>query len=221
MQNPKFLYLFLLLLLGELMARSIFPDIPWLEYLFKPTLMISLGIWYFQNTRASSPPFNKYIAFAIFASLLGDIFLLRGGGFLPGLAAFLLAHIAYIIAFYRNNPIPVFFQKDRLPWAVLVAIYGGILLYVLLPHLGAMQVPVVVYALTILTMILTALNRWKCVPQTSFAPVLIGAILFVLSDSLLAINKFVGSLPASGILIMATYAIGQYLIVTGSAKKNY
>ena len=64
-------------------------------------------------------------------------------------------------------------------------------------------------------MLLTVLHRWNNVSKNSFWFVLVGATLFVLSDSLIAVSKFVAPFPMSGILIMATYGIGQYLIVEG------
>ena len=83
---------------------------------------------------------------------------------------------------------------------------------------SALQIPILAYGLTILTMLLTALNRWKSVEKTSFQWVFIGAILFVLSDSLIAISRFVQPFAMSGIAIMLTYAAGQFLIVEGVLK---
>ena len=214
----RFLTVYCLLAIGDLLSFTVFRDMPWVEAVFKPALMVSLGIWYYVATRTGGR--NPFIVAAIAFSLLGDVFLLEPTGFVFGLGAFLVAHISYILAFYRDNVLPVFFQKDRLGWALLITIYGAILLYVLLPNLGELKIPVVIYAVTILTMLLTALNRWKYVRKESFWSVMAGASFFVVSDSLLAVNKFVSPFMGAGVLIMVTYAAGQYLIVTGALKRG-
>jgi uncharacterized membrane protein YhhN len=83
-----------------------------------------------------------------------------------------------------------------------------------------MKTPITVYALTILMMLLTTFHRLDKVPSASFWYVAVGATLFVLSDSMIAVSRFVAPFPMSGILIMVTYAVGQYLIVEGFLKKN-
>ena len=142
------------------------------------------------------------------------------GGFLPGLGSFLIAHLFYIFAFLQDNQGFIFSKKDRIHWGVMVLLFGIGLMGYLLPHLGQMQIPVGVYSSTILVMLLTALNRWKSVSSLSFQWVLAGAILFVLSDSMIAISRFVAPFSLSGICIMVTYAVGQYLIVMGYLKKK-
>jgi uncharacterized membrane protein YhhN len=90
----------------------------------------------------------------------------------------------------------------------------------LLPHLGAMTVPVSVYSAAILAMFLTVINRWKSVSYDSFWWVLLGAIFFCLSDSLLAINLFVKPIPLGNILVITTYAIGQFMMILGVLKNK-
>jgi uncharacterized membrane protein YhhN len=86
--------------------------------------------------------------------------------------------------------------------------------------LGAMLIPVAIYMLVILTMATTAYLRKNSVNILSYGLVFLGALFFMISDSILAINKFHQPIPWSDISIMATYAIAQYLIVLGILKIN-
>lgn len=85
--------------------------------------------------------------------------------------------------------------------------------------LGEMKLAVIAYAFVILSMLASAINRLRKVNSTSYWLVLTGAGLFVISDSVLAINKF--SLPFNGSdVIMSTYVIAQYLIITGYIRQT-
>ena len=78
-----------------------------------------------------------------------------------------------------------------------------------------MRLPVIIYAAVILTMLSGAINRIEKVNRKSYYLVLAGAVLFVISDSSIAINKFSHQFESSGIVIMSTYIVAQYLIVAG------
>ena len=78
-----------------------------------------------------------------------------------------------------------------------------------------MRLPVILYTIVILAMLAGAINRIEKVKKVSYSLVLAGAILFVISDSVIAYNKFVHQFDTSGIVIMSTYVSAQYLIVAG------
>lgn len=216
----KFTILFFIILLGDLVARAMQPSWQTAEYIFKPLLMISLGIYFINSTLLRDVRQSQFILAAIIFSLLGDVFLMFEGYFIQGLASFLMAHIFYILAF-RTEADRFFSKKELLVPTLGVLIYGMILLYIVLPNVdSALKLPITVYALTILTMLLMVLYRHKMVPDESFRWVIGGALLFVISDSMIAISKFVSSFPLSGVLIMLTYGIGQYLIVEGYLKNK-
>jgi uncharacterized membrane protein YhhN len=139
--------------------------------------------------------------------------------FLVGLLCFMMTQILYFVVFYRTPGISNGIRK-LLIFIIPVYIYGAGLLFYLYDDLGDMRIPVIVYALVILTMLAGAVSRIGKAGRISFALVLCGAILFVLSDSMIAINKF--SYPFSGarIAIMSTYIAGQYLIVTGAIRQH-
>jgi uncharacterized membrane protein YhhN len=217
----RFPIFYFLLLLGDLLARLSQADLPYLEYLFKPALMISLGIYFYRQSDAlKQGRVDYFLLAAIVFSCLGDILLMFEGQFIFGLASFRIAHMSYIFAFLKDNKGFVFNKKDRLIPALLVIALGVDFIFYLLPYLGSLKIPVLVYSSVILTMLLTTLNRWKSVRLESFQWVFMGAILFILSDSLLAVNKFAEPFSFAGLLIMLTYGIGQYFIVEGYLKKD-
>ena len=83
-----------------------------------------------------------------------------------------------------------------------------------------MLIPVLFYMLTILTMSTAAYLRKGSVHKISYNLVLLGAVLFMVSDSILALNKFYKPLAFSHVSIMFTYAIAQLCIVLGMLKQR-
>src|SRR5690606_35059917 len=133
---------------------------------------------------------------ALLASLAGDVFLMLPGLFLPGLVAFLLAHVCYLLLFRQDAP---WFAARRALGAVLAI---GVGMYAFLVWGGlprALYLPVAAYVVVIALMTAQAFARratlGAAVPGT--AAVAVGAALFMLSDTLLAINRFVQPLPWS------------------------
>ena len=219
MTKKHYFSIFLLFLIGDLCALAL--DSRPLEYVCKPALMLTLSAYaYWQQPKAQR---SNVLLGALMFSLLGDVFLMLKMlpmYFILGLGSFLVAHIFYIALFWRDNPRIVFGQRDRLPYVILILAYGVGLFGALLPHLGDLKIPVGVYTLVILGMLLTVLNRWRSVSTPSFALTLFGAVQFVLSDSMIAINKFAMPFVGASYAIMLLYALGQWLIVEGFLIKN-
>lgn len=140
-------------------------------------------------------------------SFFGDLFLMFSGGFIAGLASFLIAHILYILTFKK------LFKRQNLLYlpAILLFIIG--LCSFLYPHLGAMKTPVFLYAITIGIMLYVALG-------TNKKWLIIGAGIFVLSDSILAINIFYQKSLWGSLAVMMTYVLAQYFLVKGMIKKE-
>lgn len=151
-------------------------------------------------------------------SWAGDVILelshIKSELFISGLLCFLLAHVMYIIVFSlvpgKNTIFGKYFYL-----LIPVFLFGIALIYYLYDDLAEMRIPVILYAIVILTMLSAAINRIEKVSRASYFRVLSGAILFVISDSAIAINKFSHHFESSGIVIMSTYIVAQYLIVTG------
>lgn len=129
--------------------------------------------------------------------------------FVPGLCAFLAAHLVYTALFAANRSR---WQRIEMPRRILliaVPIYVLLISVWLVPDAGPLKIPVTVYIFAITAMAITALG------SRFGRGVAAGALLFMLSDSLLAIGKFNGPFPGRGYLVWATYYAAQYLITTG------
>lgn len=192
----------------------------------KPLIMITLG-WYYISATTSEDR-NRSVLVAIFFSLAGDTLLMFTGRdemfFILGLAAFLIAHIFYIFSYrqHKNASTPDELQGvQRIRLAFPIVLAGSGLVVVLYPALGGMKVPVLLYALTIVIMVLNALFRFGRTQSPSFWMVFAGAVLFMISDSLIAINKFMAPVSSASFLIMSTYIAGQFFIVEGLVRHKF
>ncbi|MBU4424744.1 MAG: sterol desaturase family protein [Gammaproteobacteria bacterium] len=152
------------------------------------------------------------LAAALAGSLAGDVFLMFPGFFIPGLVSFLVAHLFYVALFKRGQ---AWFPHR----GALAATLGiGVAMYAFLWAGGlpsALRVPVAAYVLVIALMAAQAIGRAKVLRDTPSLLVAIGAGFFMLSDSLLATNRFVHPLPMAQVWVLATYYAAQALIVAG------
>jgi uncharacterized membrane protein YhhN len=191
--------------------------------LAKAVIIPLLMILFFTNKRSGLTRSDKLIFAALFFSWAGDIILefshLQSNMFLPGLISFLTAHIMYFTAFIITPGESVIINK-RIYLLIPVLLYGAGLIYYLYDDLAEMRIPVIVYSFVILAMLTGAIDRIEKVNKLSFSLVLTGAVLFVLSDSAIAINKFSYHFEYSSIVIMTTYVIAQYLIVMGYLQQS-
>lgn len=187
-----------------------------MDMVTKPLLMPAL-IFYFVGTTSASP-LNRYITIALFFSFMGDTLLMFQGEnelfFLGGLVSFLIAHVVYIII---NMSAKNVMEKGLKPqWQdIIFVIYGLAIFSVIKNGLGEMYIPALVYTVIICLMAITARKRWKKSDNESFWFVMMGACSFLASDSLLAVNKFVGEFQMDRPAIMITYLLAQYLMIEG------
>lgn len=194
-----------------------------LEYFLKPLLMINLMLWYWINAPKPAGKLTIIVLVSLFFSCCGDVFLMIKPTsqilFISGLVSFLVAHLLYIRA-YRLTSLPITQGIFRKSWWLLIpfVVFEIALLYLLSPNLMDLAIPVSVYATVLLLMAVYALNRYGVVPEISFRAVFIGALVFVVSDSLIAINKFYQPVPLARVWIMGTYCLSQWLIVWGLMK---
>lgn len=149
---------------------------------------------------------DKWLLGALGFSLLGDI-ILELPQFFPfamGLASFLLAHILYIRRFLSVH-------VHKLWWPLIpITLYCGVLFSYMAPNLGALFIPVSIYVLVIAAMLWSA--SVYSYTQKNYLLIL-GAIFFVISDSLIAINKFISPFSQARYAIIITYWLAQYLII--------
>lgn len=223
MNSHRLLSVGYLLLLGFHVYAGQFTDWPQAILMAsKPLLMIYLLVWWFALLKYwVGLPFGKWIGVALFFSWLGDVLLMfqkeNAVFFSTGLGAFLLAHVAYIVAFtktYRNDHEVALLRKQG--WLLVAVVgYGVYFFGRLSPGLGSMTAPVMLYTVVIMVMLLLALNRWGKVSAQSFWWTSIGAVLFIASDSILAYNKFASPIALAHLLIMGTYGLAQWAIFMG------
>jgi uncharacterized membrane protein YhhN len=176
-------------------------------YLLKPltTSLILLLAW--QVDLPVTPFYQTAVVVGLFFSLLGDIFLmLPSDHFVHGLVSFLLAHLWYVGAFAS--------QSSTLPWLTLAGfvLYGGLMLRWLWPYLGAFKIAVLCYMAVILLMGWQALGQWQSAASNRALWALGGALLFILSDSALALDRFRRPFPAARAVVLGTYYVAQILI---------
>jgi uncharacterized membrane protein YhhN len=191
---------------GEYQAPAI------LIYIFKPLTMVFIILI---AVLAKEPPSRRY-KYAIIAGLLfslaGDIFLMLPMDlFIVGLISFLIAQLIYTYAFRSGRPLR-FNYCARL----LFTIYGVFIYMILLPGLNGMAIPVAGYVIVILIMAWQAWDQWDQVRARWALLAFIGAILFVISDSILALNKFGEPFAAARALTLTTYFSAQWLILNSN-----
>ena len=194
------------------------------HYLLKPSITISLMLYVAFNTQLKGR-FAKRIFSGLLFGLFGDSFLmfihLNSNFFLLGLISFLVGHILYISAFYLDYKWQPDIEKKISRLAIFVfGIFCVVFYFYLRPYLDSLKIPVMIYAFVISLMAIMAINRKGRVNTLSFNLILYGAILFLISDSILAYQKFVSPIRFSGLAIMSTYMVAQYLITIGSVERK-
>ncbi|WP_409346310.1 lysoplasmalogenase [Paenibacillus sp. MBLB4367] len=173
-------------------------------------------IWLFAASgSADKSPYRSLLLTGLLFCMTGDAFLLLSGStwFLLGLLAFLTGHILYIAAFLTRRK-----RTNRSLLALVPIVLYGIFMAAEL-HRGmfkdsdsnSMWMPVLAYLIVISVMLLTAV-------MTGRLGAALGAVCFVVSDSLLAWNKFIGSFTGAGFLIMLTYFAAQLLIAASVSE---
>ncbi len=216
--EKSFSVLFFIIVIVELVFGST-ESLSQLHYFTKPLILIALIVFFYKQSKHLNKSIRVITLLALMFSLIGDVLLMfvnkSANFFMSGLVAFLIAHIMYILVFYKSRNK----TANKLPIIVILLIYASGLFYFLIDGLGEMLIPVLLYLLVILTMATTAFIR-KRSNKDSYKLVFIGAVFFMISDSLLALNKFYEPLPFSNISIILTYALAQYLIVLGILKQK-
>jgi uncharacterized membrane protein YhhN len=188
-------------------------------HLFKPFIMLGLiGHYWVMSTNRS----NLFILALVFC-WLGDVLLIfekmNGLFFIGGLLGFLVGHIIYIFCYRQFRFLPStkeLLGSQKIRFSFPIILYGTGLVAILYPSLAELKIPVMIYGLAITLMAVTALLRYGRTNTKSFAFVFVGALLFVFSDSVLALSKFKQPIENAGLLIMVSYCAAQFFIVQGA-----
>ncbi|WP_439518016.1 lysoplasmalogenase family protein [Hydrogenophaga sp.] len=187
----------------------------WVELhrVFKPLAMLVAMAVVLQ----ARPRGMRWLLAALAASLAGDVFLMFPGYFIPGLVAFLLAHLAYIALFRQDAG----WLPSRSALLVVSTVAGA--MYAVLWFGGlpeGLRGPVAAYVVAIAVMAAQAVGRATVLRHKPSVLVAVGAVCFMLSDTLLAINRFVTPLPMSQVWVLGTYYAAQCLIVAGMLRSH-
>ena len=190
-----------------------------IEYFAKPATMLALLAWLGVNGGFQGS--MLWFALGLLFSLGGDVFLmLPREQFIPGLVSFLIGHICYLIGFNLTTPV---FNAASLILLVVVLFTGYQVYRRVAAGLQAsgnskLKPPVLVYSIVISLMLFSALSTlirddWRILAAVSASS---GALLFFISDTVLALNKFVAPIPNGRVIVMITYHLGQILIAMGA-----
>ncbi|MES2591215.1 MAG: lysoplasmalogenase [Bacteroidota bacterium] len=217
-------FIFIFVLIMALVLYVNYTDSFMLNIVFKPLIVISLLLYLFANDGQKGKAISFAVGGLVF-SLFGDVLLIFQDRnplfFIGGLISFLSAHVLYILYYLRSSEaVSVKSLKAKAVFILLIITYGTVFYAFLFNHLGALKVPVLFYTLVLVSMNVFALNRYGKVNNKSFNLIMAGAVCFTLSDSLLAVNKFLMPVPLAGVWIIATYGAAQYLITQGVLNKK-
>jgi len=215
----NFLKIFSFVAIAHLLAK--FFDHAFVDQLTKPMLMPLLILFFMQTTSAYPTKLRLFFITALFFSWLGDVVLMFGDEkelfFILGLLFFLLTQLFYATVFFS------WVQKNTLSYeSIIIAIipftaFGIFLLMKLMPNLGPLFIPVIVYASAITLMGIAATLTFKSIRMEQCLMLISGSVFFIVSDSLLAVNKFLSPVPYSGFWVMLTYILAQAIITKTTA----
>ena len=214
--------LYALALSGDVIGLA--AGIDYLHVFCKPLLMPLLLWGLLSNKKYIAGTPWPFIAAGLIFSWAGDLFLLYEARnlnfFIGGLASFLLAHICYIIYYFKCATSWSATFKNHGIWLVITVAYSVGLVALLWPKLGRLLLPVIAYAAVLTTMLISSIAAIPAVPKKASWLFVTGAVAFVVSDSLLAINKFYQPFFLAGVLIMITYGMAQWLIMQGALRNE-
>jgi uncharacterized membrane protein YhhN len=213
----KNIFVVCFLTVGALNILALLISVDILFIATKPWIVLLLIDRYKTEQRRS-----RVFMLALMFCLLGDVLLLFTGRdelfFMGGLVAFLVGHVLYIIAYRQHQQAGLgeeLLSTQKFRFALPVVLAGTGLITILFPSLGDLRIPVMIYAVVLMIMVITALLRYGRTTSASYWQVLLGAMLFMISDSLLAVNKFLQPFQMASVSIMVTYIAAQYFIVEG------
>jgi len=185
----------------------------------KPMLMPALIFFIYHQAQGHVTKRTMLVVLALIFSWMGDLALMKDGEnlyFMLGLGAFMLAQMTYTFIYYKST-----FQKPEfqlMPLLPILTFTIFLLAFVLRNAPTEMQIPIVVYAVCITAMASMARLRMGLTSNFSFNWVMMGSLLFVISDSAIAVDKWYLPIPYDEVVIMSTYIAAQLLIVMGLSK---
>lgn len=155
---------------------------------------------------------NPTVLLVILFSATGDVLLALNleNGFTLGLGAFLLAQLCYAKALFNWRH----WSNWKLFPIGLLLVFILLCCWLIIPHSGAKLIPIIIYMLALSAMAISAIAA-----SQTYDKLIVGAFLFVISDALIAINKFVFTVPLQDYLIMSSYYMAQFLLISSISKR--
>lgn len=224
MKKIIFHILFLVIAAGTILSNYSYND--WSMYLFKPLIMIWIGGYFIFHAKLIDQQIVKLALSAFLFSWMGDIFMMftdKGEVFFAlGVLAFLVSQVFYIILFLKTITLSgkkPFLRKQPY-WLIAYIAYGMLFAILLYESLDmVLQIAIFFYIAAILGMSAMSLNRFGNGHPVSFTLVFIGSLLFIVSDSIIAIDRFLCEFEHARTIILSTYILAQYLIMKGTLKQ--
>lgn len=176
------------------------------EYVLKPLTMAVLIAAAIAADPVVSGPARGWILAGLVCSLVGDVFLMLEDHFVEGLAAFLVGHVAYVVALWQLGVEWPRFAVGVVLVAVLVAVIGRPIVVGARRRDERLTIPVGAYITVISVMVASAIG-------TGIWIAVVGAGLFYASDAVIGISRFVRDFPHSRLVVMTTYHLGQIGLV--------
>ncbi len=209
---PHALLTRLLLVAAACAIGAEYVNAPWLHFVAKPAATLACVLLAAGARPARSSRYQRGVVIALLFGLAGDVLLMLPNEalFPAGLGVFLIGHFAYLWAFTDGVK---FFERPA-P-AVYFGLVAGLLLIVLLRSVeGPLRAPLVAYVLVLATMAAQARVRALVRPDAGARLAAVGATLFVLSDALLGIERFVTPFPLAHVAILVTYWGAQWALAS-------
>ena len=204
----KKIALFVFLIVSILDIIGIIFKIDSLTFIFKPFILLALLFLYSQSVEFR----NKWYAMALIFCFFGDVFLLYSGEnvFKFGLGFFLIAHLIFITIVVKRIE-KISFLNGFIS-IISFSIVLFLLLFLLKDSLNDLFIPVLIYGVVICTFGVVSLLDFLNTKSKKSLLMFLGAIVFIVSDAILAINKFYNAALALQVAVMVTYISAQYLI---------
>ncbi|NER17714.1 lysoplasmalogenase [Spongiivirga citrea] len=217
--DKKFTFIFLIILSTDVIFTNFENPLPY-RFFSKPCVIGSLLVFFFLKSKSFSKVDRYPILLALFFMLLGDIALIYIDNFFAftaGFTLFMAANIMYLIAFYSKV---TYNTQAIIPyWAVVIGVCISILL-IIYDGVGIFLIPVLIFMVIAFYMVQTTYIRYGTTSKRSYYLVFIGAVLFIISECIIAFRVFYVSVPFERTLVMLTYGLGNFFIINGLLFDN-
>lgn len=215
-RKTLFPFIYGLIVIFDLIVLSI-PEWKEIREISKPLIVGSLMVWLVYKRFPLPGKRDRIYFLALFFSFLGDGFLNYEGYFLPGLLSFFVAHIGYCVVFLKWNGIATALHYKR---SLLLLLYAAGVFVFIQNDLGPLKPYVILYMIILLFMVISVLSRKGFTSKSAYTLGVTGALLFLFSDSLLAINKFTYAVPYASQMIMLSYALAQFFLIKSFMEED-